>query len=269
MNDLFTLTDRTVVVIGAGGLIGRRFAGAIVRAGGSAVLADRDAEALNSLSASLENEIAAAGDASSAVKRIFCQAVDITDRDSLDALLQATLKYSGRVDGLVNCAYPRNQNYGREFMQVTYDDFCENTGLHLGGYFLACQRFLKYFVETGRGSIVNISSIYGSVAPRFEVYAGTPMTMPVEYAAIKAGLQHLTKYMARYVRGAEVRVNCLSPGGIEAGQPESFLAAYKAFCNSRGMLDADDLIGALLFLLSDASRFVTGQNIVVDDGFTL
>jgi NAD(P)-dependent dehydrogenase (short-subunit alcohol dehydrogenase family) len=121
----------------------------------------------------------------------------------------------------------------------------------------------------GGGHIVNISSIYGVVAPKFEVYADTPMTMPVEYAAIKAGLIHLTKYMAKYFRGMNIKVNALSPGGIFDHQPEAFLAKYKEQCLNKGMLDKSDMKGTLVYLLSDMSKYVNGQNIVVDDGFSL
>ena len=95
------------------------------------------------------------------------------------------------------------------------------------------------------------------------------MTMPVEYAAIKSALIHLTKYMAKYLKDKNVRVNCISPGGILDKQPESFLEQYKSNCLSKGMLDPEDIMGALVFLLSDASKFINGQNIIVDDGFTL
>jgi NAD(P)-dependent dehydrogenase (short-subunit alcohol dehydrogenase family) len=114
-----------------------------------------------------------------------------------------------------------------------------------------------------------MSSIYGVVAPRFGVYEGTEMTMPVEYALIKSGIIHLTKYIAGYHRGMGIRCNCISPGGIRAGQPETFIARYNAHGTNKGMLDPQDVSGALLFLLSDASAYVNGQNIVVDDGWTL
>ena len=93
--------------------------------------------------------------------------------------------------------------------------------------------------------------------------------MPVEYAAIKSGLIHLTKYMAKYFKGQNIRVNTISLGGIEDKQPKSFLTAYKDFCLNKGMLNAKDVSGTVLYLLSDLSEFVNGQNIVVDDGFTL
>ncbi len=131
------------------------------------------------------------------------------------------------------------------------------------------QQFCLAFKKQGYGNIINMSSIYGSIAPRFQIYDGTPMTMPVEYAAIKAAIEHLTRYFAQYFKGTGIRVNCLSPGGILAGQSTDFLTSYKKHCASKGMLDAEDLLGALIFLLSDESSFMTGQNLLIDDGFSL
>lgn len=95
------------------------------------------------------------------------------------------------------------------------------------------------------------------------------MTSPIDYAVIKSGLIHLTRYMAKYFKGENIRVNAISPGGIYNNQPELFLKKYNNECSSKGMLDAHDLTGTLIFLLSDGSRYVNGQNIVVDDGFCL
>ncbi len=95
------------------------------------------------------------------------------------------------------------------------------------------------------------------------------MTTPVEYAAIKSGLIHLTKYMAKYFKGMNIKVNTLSPGGILDAQPESFLNNYKKYCSNKGMLEKEDMTGTLIYLLSDMSQYVNGQNIVVDDGFIL
>jgi NAD(P)-dependent dehydrogenase (short-subunit alcohol dehydrogenase family) len=144
-----------------------------------------------------------------------------------------------------------------------------NVDSHLGGYFLVAQQFCMAFKAQGHGNLINMSSIYGSMAPRFEVYEGTPMTMPVEYAAIKSAVVHLTRYFAQYFKGHGIRVNCLSPGGIRDNQPADFLAAYNARCASKGMLAPEDVVGALLFLLSDESRYINGQNILVDDGFSI
>jgi len=203
------------------------------------------------------------------MERVIPAQIDITDTNSIQKLITSISEKFGKIDALINSAYPRNKNYGKHFFEVTYDDFCENVGLNLGGYFLTSQQFAKFFYEQGYGNIINLASIYGVIAPRFEVYNNTSMTMPVEYAAIKSGLIHLTKYMAKYFKGKNIRVNTISLGGIEDKQPESFLRAYKEFCLNKGMLNAKDISGTVLFLLSDLSEYVNGQNIVVDDGFTL
>ena len=201
--------------------------------------------------------------------KLVAVTTDITNKDSLNALIEASVKAFGKVDALLNNAYPRNANYGRRFEQVEYADFAENLGMHAGGYFLASQRFIEYFKKQGHGNIVNMASIYGVVAPRFDVYAGTEMTMPVEYAVIKSGIIHLTKYIASYCAGLNIRCNAISPGGILAGQPPEFLDRYKEHALSKGMLNEQDVCGTLLYLLSDLSSYINGQNIVVDDGWTL
>ena len=118
-------------------------------------------------------------------------------------------------------------------------------------------------------SLVNLSSIYGTIAPRFEIYEDTDMTMPAEYAAIKAGLIHLNKYFSKYMKGTNFRVNSLSPGGVLNDQDQIFLEKYNSKCLSKGMLDPKDLAGTIIFLLSDKSEYLKAQNIIVDDGFTL
>lgn len=249
--------DKVVIVTGGAGLLGKTFCQAIADNGGIAVVAEYDIAIAEKLCTSLGNA------------SIVPAQVDITDKASVETLITTISKKYGKIDALVNSAYPRNKNYGKHFFEVTYDDFCENLGMNLGGYFLSSQLFAKYFYEQGYGNIINLASIYGVIAPRFEIYDNTPMTMPVEYAAIKSGLIHLSKYMAKYFKGKNIRVNTISLGGIEDKQPEPFLKAYKEFCLNKGMLNAKDISGTVLYLLSDLSEFVNGQNIVVDDGFTL
>ncbi len=169
----------------------------------------------------------------------------------------------------MNNAYPRNPNYGRRFFDVEYQDFCENINLNLGGYFLTSQQFAMFFKKQGHGNIINIASVYGVIAPRFEIYEGTEMTMPVEYAAIKSSVVHLTKYMAKYFKGLNIRVNCICPGGVFNDQPGQFVEAYNKFCISKGMISTEDLKGILIFLLSESSNVINGQCILVDDGFSL
>jgi len=255
-----TVKGKVIVVTGGAGLFGRTFVEGIAAAGGTTIAADINLQAAQETASALSPNSSG---------RIEAAQLDITSEESIRSLITDLRERHGHIDAVVNNAYPRNRNYGRKLEDVSHADFCENLNLHLGGYFLVTQQFCKIFREQGGGNVINMSSIYGFMTPRFEVYDGTAMTMPVEYSAIKAGVVQLTRYFAQYFKGSGIRVNCISPGGILDKQPESFLAAYNSHCASKGMLLPQDVLGALLFLLSDESRFMTGQNIVVDDGYSL
>jgi NAD(P)-dependent dehydrogenase (short-subunit alcohol dehydrogenase family) len=262
MKSRFDLEGRVVVITGGAGLIGRGFVKAVVESGGTAIIADIDETSGKNVQVGLATELG--------TDRIEFIKVDITRRESIQAMIDAVLDRHQTVDALVNNAYPRNENYGRKFEDVTYEDFCENMNLHLGGYFLMCREVSRVMVKQKRGVIVNIASIYGFMAPRFDLYENTNFTSPVEYAAIKGGLLSLTKYLASYLGEHDIRVNAISPGGVYDNQPDSFVAKYcsKTLIGNR-MAEPDDLSGALTFLLSDASRYITGQNIVVDGGWSI
>jgi NAD(P)-dependent dehydrogenase (short-subunit alcohol dehydrogenase family) len=255
------LQGKVVIVTGGAGLLGSTFVKAIADNGGTGIIADINEE--SGMKVVLELNIGLMSGKIDFVK------LDITSKASINEMIAVlTMKY-GTIDALVNNAYPRNKNYGRKFEDVAFEDFCENVTMHLGGYFLMSQQMALYFKKQGYGNIINMSSIYGVMAPRFEVYENTAMTMPVEYAAIKAAIIQLTKYMAKYYKGSNIRINALSPGGILDKQPTDFLKRYNQSCLTKGMLKPSDLIGTILYLLSDLSTFVNGQNVIVDDGFSL
>jgi len=255
------LDEKVVVITGGAGLIGQEFAKAVISQGGTAVIADIDEESMERVSKELSQTLSS--------DRIDLFKLDITSKDSLQKCIDyVDCKYK-KIDALINNAYPRNENYGRHFFDVGYKDFTENVGMNLGGCIISSQLFALYFQKQGYGNIINISSIYGVIAPKFEIYGNTGMTVPVEYAAIKSGMLHLTKYMAKYFKGKNIRVNAISPGGVLDGQLDRFLSEYNKECSTKGMLNRRDLNGVLIFLLSDMSSYINGQNLVVDDGFTL
>ena len=256
------LKNKIVVITGGAGLIGKGFVKAVVENGGTAIIADIDEISGNKVKDELSKEWA--------TDKIDFIKVDITSRESIQGMIDVIINKHKVIDALVNNAYPRNKNYGNKFEDVTYEDFCENVNLHLGGYFLMSQEVSRVMVNQKSGVIVFIASIYGFMAPRFELYENASFTSPVEYSAIKGALLSLTKYLASYLGKHDIRVNAISPGGVFDNQPESFVAQYskKTIIGNR-MAETDDLTGALVFVLSDASRYVTGQNIVVDGGWSI
>jgi NAD(P)-dependent dehydrogenase (short-subunit alcohol dehydrogenase family) len=260
MTNTQTLGNKTFLVLGAAGRIGRAITDAILNAGGKVLALDSDAEGLEKLEAVNQPSL------------LRCLNLDMNNEAAIDKAFKDADNYFGSVDGAVNTAYPRNKAYGRHFFDVEYTDFCENLGLHLGGYFLFMKSCARYAKDNQKGfSLVNLSSIYGSITPKFDIYDQSNMTMPVEYAAIKSGLEHMTRYVNAYMKHEKIglRANCVSPGGIIAQQDVRFLDRYNDHCLSKGMLAADDVVGSILFLLSDSSRHICGQNLIVDDGFSL
>jgi NAD(P)-dependent dehydrogenase (short-subunit alcohol dehydrogenase family) len=196
-------------------------------------------------------------------------AADVTDRATLDAARRQIEAEHGTVAVLVNNAgidQPPDPAAGGV---ETIDRFRETVDVNLAGTFNAIQAFGPAMVEAGRGSIVNLGSLYATVAPEPRFYDHLPgFVKPAAYAASKAGVLQLTRYFARLWGPHGVRVNALSPGGVRATQDPEFLAKYCARVPLGRMAEPDDLRGPLVFLASDASRYVTGHELRVDGGFT-
>jgi len=246
-----------VVVTGGSGLIGSAFVRALAGRGDAVVIADVDEDSASHLINDFDSD------------SVLFQRCDVTEPSDVDDVFEYSTERFGQVDGLVHAAYPRTGSWGTPFEELSADDLNENLSMQLGSTIMLSQRAVLYFKKQGHGHLVHIASIQGVAAPKFEHYEGTAMTSPIEYTVIKSGVIGVTRYLAKYLTGSGIRVNCISPGGILDGQPESFLDRYRASCTTKGMLDADDITGALLFLLSKQSQFINGQNLVVDDGWSL
>jgi NAD(P)-dependent dehydrogenase (short-subunit alcohol dehydrogenase family) len=251
------LKDKVVMITGAAGRVGASAAQAVIDEGGVVVLVDVDEDRLSALAGRLPAE------------QILVLNGNPLVPDEADRLLSEIKEYFSVIDGIIHSAYPRSEGWGTAFENVTPEYLFEDLSNHLGGAILFSQRALRFFKKQGHGNLIHVSSVQGLCAPKFEHYDGTSMVSPIEYSAIKSGLISVTRYLAKYYQGMNIRVNCISPGGIRDKQPDVFLQKYRASCNDKGMLDAEDLDGSIVYLLSDYSRYVTGQNIVVDDGWSL
>ena len=252
------LKDKKILVAGAAGLLGSELVKELIQQGAKVIAADINIERLQQRFSEGYSNVNSSN--------VELKQIDLSNKDLVVSLFDS-------IDGLtgaVNCSHPRNKNYGKHFYDVAIEDFNENISLNLGSSFLFMQQCADHFNKNKTPfSLVNISSVYGVIAPKFDIYENTPMTMPVEYAAIKSGLIHLSKYVTKYVANSNFRVNVVSPGGIFDNQPSDFLKAYKDETFGKGMLDVKDVLGTIVFLLSSMSDLVNGQNIVVDDGFSV
>ena len=194
---------------------------------------------------------------------------DVTKKEQIvNAIDQARKKFGG-FNAAVHCAYPTSAGWGTSFEDLEVENLALDLTNQLGGTILFAQQVIRYFVENGGGSLVQISSILGVSAPKFWHYTGTNVTSPIEYGAIKAGVISITKYLAKYYAKQNIRVNCVSPGGILDNQAKEFVERYESSCTSKGLLNSDDVTGIVLFLLSEHSKYINGQNIIIDDGWSL
>lgn len=195
--------------------------------------------------------------------------VDISDEHSVNTSVQRIIKKFGKIDGWVNNAYPRTSDWGNKFEDIEVDSWRKNVDDHLNGYFICCKAVLEQMKNQKYGSLINMSSIYGLLGPDFSVYGDTGMTMPAAYAAIKGGLNNLTRYLASYYGPHNIRVNTISPGGVFDNQPSQFVEKYNKRVPMRRMATTEDIMPSIIFLLSEEASYITGHNLVVDGGWTI
>jgi NAD(P)-dependent dehydrogenase (short-subunit alcohol dehydrogenase family) len=192
---------------------------------------------------------------------------DITNTADVDSCLKSIMDKYKRIDGLVNNAYPRTKDWGLKFEEIPYNSWRENVDGQLNSCFYFIQQVSKYMLNKG-GAIINMSSIYGLVGPDFTVYDGTSMTMPAAYSAIKGAIVNFTRYLSAYLGPQKIRINSISPGGIFDNQNPTFVENYERKVPMRRMGRPDDISPAIVFLLSDEAKYITGQDLAIDGGWT-
>lgn len=245
---MFKLNDKIVVVTGGSGFLGKAFIKSINDAEGIGINAD-----INSPKDLSNNTYH----------------LDITSEESILELIEAIIQQYGKIDGWINNAYPRTKDWGNKFEDIPTASWKKNIDMHLNGYFVCSQKVLEQMKKQNSGSFINISSIYGILGPDFTVYDGTNMTMPAAYAAIKGGLVNFTRYLASYYGPYNIRINCISPGGIWDNQPESFVTAYNQKVPLKRMGTPEDIAPSAVFLLADEASYLTGHNLIIDGGWSI
>jgi NAD(P)-dependent dehydrogenase (short-subunit alcohol dehydrogenase family) len=269
---LFDLNGRVAVVTGGAGLLGSEFCKTLVEAGARVAIADLEVLAAERLAAELNK------DGQTGV-RAQALGTDVTDPASVQAMVEAALQAFGRLDILVNSAaldpkFDPEHSAGPQssaFEEYPLTAWRQALEVNLTGAFLCCQAAVRPMLAQGRGVIVNLCSIYGLAAPDQRMYqqdGKPPQYKPAYYSVTKAGILGLTQYLAAYYAGRNIRVNALSPGGVYNGHDADFVKAYSARAVMGRMAQKDEMNGALLFLVSDASAYMTGANLVVDGGWT-
>lgn len=258
-DDAFRLDGKVVVLTGAAGIIGSAVVREFLEAGARVFAIDRSPEAL-------KEKLPACAEL------VTCQA-DVSAPDSVRAAFARLQQAWGLPDVLLNNAAAKSPNFFEPFESFPLQDWNEVMSINLTGAMLCAQVFGAPMAQRGSGSIVNTLSIYGIVAPDQRIYEGSEyegraINTPAIYSASKAGLWGLTKYLATYWGHRGVRVNAITPGGVFSGQNETFTGRYSERVPLGRMAEAPDMARAMRYLASDAARYVTGHNLVVDGGWT-
>jgi NAD(P)-dependent dehydrogenase (short-subunit alcohol dehydrogenase family) len=256
---LFSLTGRVAMVTGAAGLLGRAFAEALAAHGASIVAVDISGEKAAAAAAEIECAYGVSAEGF---------AVDVCCEAAIDAVVAAVIAKFGRIDVLVNSAYPPAPTGMGRFPNLTSADWQAYVSGHLTACYVPSRRVFVEMQSQRDGSIIGLGSIYGVVAPDFSIYDGTAMTMPAPYSAVKSGIVSFMRYLSTSGAAHGIRANAVSPGGIENGQPASFIANYSKRTPLGRMGQPDDIVGAVVYLASPAGRYTTGQNLVIDGGWS-
>ncbi|MEY3386444.1 MAG: hypothetical protein RIR53_1255 [Bacteroidota bacterium] len=266
MNDMFSLSGRVAIVTGAGGLLGREHCVALADAGATVYACDINANAAWAVASEIGSHHVGV-------------ALDVTDSESIVELRQRILSDTGRIDVLINNAAmndmveaPLSTGAVSAFENYPLDLFRRVLDVNVTGVFLTSQIIGSHMASVGRGSIINVASTYGVVAPDQRLYRRSDGTQTffksAAYPASKGAVVMLTKFLATYWARQGVRANALSPGGVANGQDEHFQHLYAERTPMGRMAAPSDYRSALVFLASDASAYMTGQNLIVDGGWT-
>lgn len=268
LEKIFNVKDKVIAIIGATGILGKEYVDLLCACQAKVIIGDYIFESCSMLADKMKLKYANAN--------VLPIKIDITNENDISAFFNEIVKTYGKLDVLINNAqiktdgfYASFENYSKQTLMTLLDG-------NLAGVVLSCQHACKIFLKQGYGNIINVSSIYGNVGSDQRLYENVkniyyhdqPFSSPVSYAVTKAGILNLTRYLASYYREKNIRVNTLTPGGVFDNHDENFLKNYSYRTLLGRMADSKEYNGAIVFLASDASSYMTGANLIIDGGWT-
>jgi NAD(P)-dependent dehydrogenase (short-subunit alcohol dehydrogenase family) len=259
VQESFQLRGKVAIVTGGAGLLGPQFGEALAEAGARVVLADLNGKKGPGIAREISKH---------ARNDVVFERVDVADPQSVGALVRATKKRFKQIDILVNAAMGLGPNFYAPVESYRWEDWNRVMAVNVGGIFLCSQAVAGEMKKKRSGVIINIGSIYGVTAADQRIYGDSGINSPAVYAASKGAVIQLTRYLAAYWAKYGIRVNAISPGGVYNGQSKPFVKRYSERTPLGRMLHKEELKGALVYLASPASSYVTGHNLLVDGGWT-
>jgi NAD(P)-dependent dehydrogenase (short-subunit alcohol dehydrogenase family) len=256
----FNLQGKVIIITGGCGLIGSSFSDACAQYGAHVVVLDVPFTEPNKAASLLEEKY----DTS-----MLGLSVDISNRKDVERIREEVLKKFHKIDGLVNAHQNKTAKFFSKFEEYTDEDWDAVVETNLKGTFLSCQILGGWMAESGGGAIINMPSTYSVVAPNQNLYKGTNMGSPAAYSASKGGIQAFSQYLASYWVKKNVRVNQITPHGVWNNHQDAFEKNFSEFSPMGRMSCNHEVAPALIYLLSDASSYVTGHNLIVDGGWTM
>jgi len=256
---MFLLDDQVVIITGGMGLIGRAFVEICAQYNAQVVIIDIPRTNPEGFAKKLSARFK---------RKMIGISMDVSNREDVENALKITINELGKVTDLVNCHQNKTARFFANFEDYTDKDWTAIIETNLNGTFLTCQIFGGWMADNGGGNIVNIPSTYSVVAPNQNLYKGTNMGSPAAYGASKGGVMAFSNYLATYWAEKGIRVNQITPHGVWNNHEKEFEDNFRNFLPMQRMSYNYEVAGALLYLLSDASSFVTGHNLIIDGGWT-
>ncbi len=251
LKNLFSLKNKLIVLIGGDGLIGKKILDGLSHCGARIIVVEKK---------SIKRKNKA---------NIFYYKIDISNLKTLENKILELIKKFGVPDGVINCSYPKTHDWSKNnYKDVKLNSFLKNIEIHLISFIWIAKLFADAMKIKKRGSIIQLGSIYGSLGQDENLYLKTSISESITYPVIKGGIINSVRSMASHYGKYNLRINSISPGGIEDGQNKKFIKRYSEKTPLKRMAKTDDIVGASVYLLSDSSMYVSGIDLKVDGGWS-